>query len=268
MVLQIINYIRAGIRLVLLFTVTLLDIFYLLIVRRFKKNEEDWGLRYRKEVWAKQMMAIGGIRLKSVGKIPPGPHLMVVNHRSSIDPLINLADALCYPIAKIEFKSWPIIGAGSAYTGIVFVDRSSKASRIQTRDAIAEALRNGKTVLIYPEGGTSDKDFTQTFKKGSFEVAAEHGFPVLPVTMEYRDRADNWNHEDNFVVHFFKRFGKRRTHIELRYGPPIISDNSWTLLRQSQAWINGQIEDLRSHWDGPDWKSEKAKEPQSVSQVS
>ncbi len=210
-------------------------------------------MRYRKEVWAKQMMWIGGIKLRTSGKIPKGPHLVVVNHRSSIDPLINLADILCYPIAKIEFKSWPIIGPGSNSTGIVFVDRSSKKSRHMTRLAIADALKSGMNVLIYPEGGTHDGDLTRLFKKGSFEVAAEYDYPVLPVAMEYKDRADNWDHSENFVAHFFKRFGKARTHIEIRYGQPLKSGNSWTLMRQTQSWINDQIIDMRQSWDGPNW---------------
>ena len=255
----IINYTRAGIRLILLFSVTLVDLIYVLIKKRISNVDVDWGIKYRKEVWGKQMMAIGGIKITRKGEVPQGAHLMVVNHRSSIDPLINLADIPCLPIAKIEFRSWPIIGPGSDFTGIVFVDRSSKESRQKTRDVIAETLRSGRTILIYPEGGTSDTDFTQIFKKGSFEVAAEHGFPVLPVAMEYQDRADNWDHADNFILHFFRRFGKRRTNIELRYGPPIVSDNSWTLLRQSQAWINEQIADMRSSWDGPKWQHDEVK---------
>ena len=214
----------------------------------------EWGMKYRKNIWAKQMLTIGGIKLTTKGHIPTGPHLLVVNHRSSIDPLINLADALCYPIAKIEFKSWPIIGPGSDKTGIVFVDRSKKQSRSATRVAIAEALGIGMNVLIYPEGGTADGDLSGTFKKGSFEVAAEHGFSVLPVAMEYRDRRDNWDHSVNFIQHFYQRFGKRQTHVEIRYGEPIRSDNSWTLLRQSQSWINEQINEMRTEWDGPDWR--------------
>ena len=197
---------------------------------------------------------MGGVKLKTSGDIPSEPHLIVCNHRSSIDPLINLADVLCCPIAKIEFRSWPAIGQGAANTGVVFVDRSSKTSRKETRSAIAEALKKGMNVLIYPEGRTHDDDLTRTFKKGSFEVAAEYGFPVLPVAIEYQARTDNWDHSENFVVHFLKNFGKRYSHVELRYGPSMRSDNSWTLMRQARAWIDSQIEDMRLSYDGPDWR--------------
>ena len=215
-----------------------------------------WGMEFRERVWAAQMMKIGAIVIESEAVKPAGAHLIAVNHRSSIDPLINLADILCYPIAKIEFSKWPIIGFGAAQTGIVFVDRSSKESKLATRQAIADTIKAGMNVLIYPEGMTGDGDLTRTFKKGSFEVAAQYGLPVLPVAMEYKEREDNWDHSENFVQHFFKRFGKRKTVIKLRYGTPIVSDNSWTLLRQSQKWINHQIEDMRSDWDGPNWKRE------------
>ena len=229
----------------------------------------SWGIEFRKNIWAKKLMKLGGIKLKSSGQIPDGPHLIVCNHRSSIDPLINLADVLCYPIAKIEFKSWPIIGPGANNSGVVFVDRSNKESRAQTRVAIAETLQKGINVLIYPEGRTHDDDFTRTFRKGSFEVAAEYGFPILPVAIEYKARADNWDHTDNFFIHFLKNFGKRYSYVELRYGPPMHSDNSWTLMRQARAWIDAQIEDMRSTHDGPDWqKRDRVKESKPLSSFS
>lgn len=161
---QILYPLRAILRLFGLFGLTLFYLIWVLIKNIFSGNVEE-GMRFRKEVWAKHMMRIGGIQLKRVGTPPEHGHLVVVNHRSSIDPLINLADALLFPVAKVEFGRWPIIGQGAWATGIVFVDRSSTASRARTRIAIAEALRKGFNVLIYPEGKTSNRYPTQLFKK-------------------------------------------------------------------------------------------------------
>ncbi|MCB0601075.1 MAG: 1-acyl-sn-glycerol-3-phosphate acyltransferase [Saprospiraceae bacterium] len=250
---QILYPLRAILRLFGLFGLTLFYLIWVLIKNIFSGNVEE-GMRFRKEVWAKHMMRIGGIQLKRVGTPPEHGHLVVVNHRSSIDPLINLADALLFPVAKVEFGRWPIIGQGAWATGIVFVDRSSTASRARTRIAIAEALRKGFNVLIYPEGKTSNRYPTQLFKKGSFEVAAENHFPVQPVAMEYEDRNDNWDHSCNFILHFIRHFGKPVSIVELRYGPVIRSGNYRTLLEKSQSWIDGQIDVMRSAWDGPNWK--------------
>ena len=252
--LKVANPTRAILRLITLFSLTLVYLLWLLIRNLFSRNPER-NMRFRKNVWAKHMMKVGGIRVHRVGSPPEGGHLFVVNHRSSIDPLVNLADALLFPVAKVEFGRWPIIGQGAWASGIVFVDRSNRDSRARTRIAIAKAIREGHNVLIYPEGKTSDCYPTQTFKKGSFEVAAAHGFPVQPVAMEYKDRKDNWAHNHNFISHFIRRFGKPVSMVEIRYGPVLRSDNAWSSLHDAKQWIDAEIEDMRSAWDGPQWKS-------------
>jgi len=251
---KIVYPLRAIFRLTGLFGLTFIYLIWVLIRNAISGSVEE-GMRFRKEVWAKHMMKIGGIRLTRVGTPPEHGHLFVVNHRSSIDPLINLADALLFPVAKVEFGRWPVIGQGAWATGIVFVDRSSLASRSKTRIAIAEALRKGYNVLIYPEGKTSNQYPTQLFKKGSFEVAAEFNFPVQPVALEFKDRSDNWDHTCNFIQHFIRHFGKPVSEVELRYGPVLRSAHYHILLEKSQSWINAQIELMRSNWDGPRWKN-------------
>ena len=160
--LKVANPTRAILRLITLFSLTLVYLLWLLIRNLFSRNPER-NMRFRKNVWAKHMMKVGGIRVHRVGSPPEGGHLFVVNHRSSIDPLVNLADALLFPVAKVEFGRWPIIGQGAWASGIVFVDRSNRDSRARTRIAIAKAIREGHNVLIYPEGKTSDCYPTQTF---------------------------------------------------------------------------------------------------------
>ncbi len=249
-----INTIRAVIRLFLLFTLSLIDLFFIIAFYFISGCSTRATMKLRRVLWAKKMMWIGGMRLIKQGSCPQGGHLVVANHRSSIDPLVNLADGLLFPVAAIEFSRWPIIGQGAWLSGIVFVDRSSKQSRKRTREKIASALLRGYNVLIYPEGRTGNTDLTKLFMKGSFEVAAQHHIPVVPVVIEYCDRSDNWDHSQTFVPHFIKHFGKKRTYIILRYGPILVSDQSWTLMRKSKKWIDAQIMEIRSELDGPDWR--------------
>jgi hypothetical protein len=51
-------------------------------------------------------------------------------------------------------------------------------------------------------------------------------------------------------MHYLKNLAKARTDIRLTIGDPIEGDNSWTLLRQSQQWINDQIIEMRKDWGG------------------
>ena len=72
-----------------------------------------------------------------------GGGLLVSNHRSYLDPVVLLRDILAVAVAKKEVQDWPIIGYGARISGAIFVDRSNKESRRETREAIGEAIRDG-----------------------------------------------------------------------------------------------------------------------------
>jgi hypothetical protein len=91
---------------------------------------------------------------------------------------------------------------------------------------------------------------TATFQKGSFEQAAELNVPVVPFAIEYKSIGDYWDHTDGMLLHYLKNLAKPKTLIRLSVGEPIVADTSWTLLRQSQQWINNEIEAMRSDWGG------------------
>jgi 1-acyl-sn-glycerol-3-phosphate acyltransferase len=104
--------------------------------------------------------------------------------------------------------------------------------------------------MIYPEGKTGSQPLTSTFQKGSFDIAAELGIPVIPFEMEYKSLDDYWDHQETMAEHYFKYLAKPRTYMRLSVGEPIVSDNSFALLRQSQQWINDEIVKLRADWGG------------------
>ena len=81
-------------------------------------------------------------------------------------------------------------------------------------------------------------------------MAAELDVPVIPFIIEYKNLNDYWDHSDTMAGHYFKNLAKPRTDIRLSVGEVIRSDNAWTLLRQSQQWMNDEIVRLRSDWDG------------------
>jgi 1-acyl-sn-glycerol-3-phosphate acyltransferase len=177
-------------------------------------------------------------------------YLFVGNHRSSLDPFVFLANVLANPVSRGDVRNYPIIGRGAEITGIIFVDKESKSSRGATKEAIYQALKNGKSIMIYPEGKTGAQPLTATFQKGSYEQAAELGVPVVPFAVEYKNVSDYWDHTDSMLVHYLKYLAKPKTIIRLSIGQPMSGDNSWTLLRQSQQWVNDEIEHMRADWGG------------------
>ena len=247
------NKIRGYGRLIL---IALVSAFFLLIVTVLRvlpisdKTKYRYGLNTRR-VWSKICLWILNFKVEVIGKVPKDRnYLFVGNHRSSLDPFIFLAQGTANPVSRGDVRKYPIIGKGAEITGIIFVDKESKSSRGATKEAIYQALKNGKSVMIYPEGKTGAQPLTATFQKGSYEQAAELEVPVVPFVVEYKSINDYWDHSDNMLVHYLKNLSKPRTDIRLSIGDPMAGDNSWALLRQSQQWINEEIVRLREDWGG------------------
>jgi 1-acyl-sn-glycerol-3-phosphate acyltransferase len=223
---------------------------YLMITLRHvrKGGTIAQGLEIRRR-WSAGFTNIINAKVDWEGSYPEDETcLFVGNHRCHFDPQIVMGRVKAFPVSRAEVRNWPLIGKGSAATGIIFVDKSSRESRQKTKTLLLEEMKKGNSVLIFPEGHTNVKPLTATFQKGSFDQAAAGGFKVVPYTIEYKDKRDYWDHSDSFAVHFIKRFGKRRTYIKIVFGPSLHSDNAWTLLRGAQHWIDETIIRVRAEW--------------------
>jgi 1-acyl-sn-glycerol-3-phosphate acyltransferase len=241
--------VRAGLRLLGFLFHILYTRLKLFIAKYFQGNTAKRMAEIRKS-WAKEMCALLGFKITTEGELPEeGTYLYVSNHRSSLDPLVPLAFVESFPIAKAEVEHYFLVGRGAAISGVIFVKKKDKNSRGATKEAIYEALKSGKSIVIYPEGHTNVETLTDRFNKGSFEKAAQAGVPVVPLAIEYEDTRDNWDHSQGLLGHYFSRFGKRRTNIKMAFGQPLKSDDTFELLNKSQKWINDKILVLRKEWE-------------------
>ncbi|MCB0662152.1 MAG: 1-acyl-sn-glycerol-3-phosphate acyltransferase [Saprospiraceae bacterium] len=238
------NKLRVTLRIIILVVVTTILIipilfFYLLNGRG---NSTSFYLR---QIWITLSLKILGVHILVEGlQETYPPSLFVGNHRSYFDPVATLHYIKADPIAKMEVKSWTIIGQGADATGVMFVKREDPESRKEIRKQLAENIKNGRSILIYPEGTTTDQKETLPFKKGGFEMAATFGFPVIPVAIEYGDISDAWIGNDTFVPHLFRSFGKRRTTIHLFFGPTLFGTNADELIVQSRFWIDQKLQQV------------------------
>jgi lyso-ornithine lipid O-acyltransferase len=247
---MIANKIRGYLRLFFIFIITFLAFLAVTILRILPVNRYKWGLKVRK-VWSKLFVWILNYKVEVIGKFPRDRnYLFVGNHRSSLDPFVCLAYLEANPVSRGDVRNYPFLGKGAEITGIIFVNKESKSSKSAAKQAIGDALKEGKSIMIYPEGKTGAQPLTATFQKGSFDLAAELKVPVIPFIIEYKSLHDYWDHSDTMAEHYFKNLAKARTYIRLSIGEVIEGDNSWTLLRQSQQWMNDEITRVRSDWGG------------------
>ena len=136
---------------------------------------------------ARLALWLAGARLAVQGldRIPGGRAVVfMANHQSNCDPAALIA--VLPPVlvmGKKEFFRVPIIGRGMRARGFVLVDRRN---REQAREAVekgAQALKAGKSFLVYPEGTRSPDGRLQDFKKGVFVMAIKAGAPIVPISV-------------------------------------------------------------------------------------
>jgi lyso-ornithine lipid O-acyltransferase len=127
-----------------------------------------------------------GIRINIVGCLAAdGPTLLASNHVSWIDIVVLSAIAPLSFVAKREVRGWPLFGALAALQRTVFVDRDRRHATGQSRDTMQERLRAGDTLVLFPEGTSSDGRRVLPFKSSFFGAAALPGVVVQPVSLAY-----------------------------------------------------------------------------------
>ena len=113
------------------------------------------------------------------------PAVFIFNHQSNADLFIvsKLIRRDATGIAKKELKSMPIIGQLMTASGVIFIDRNDREKAIEAMKPATEALKNGTSIIIFPEG-TRSKDYKLgDFKKGAFHMAMQARVPIVPVVI-------------------------------------------------------------------------------------
>lgn len=195
--------------------------------------------------WSVVMLRVFGVKTVLHGE-KPKVGLMMSNHLSYIDIWMIPKYAITVFVAKAEVKKMPLVGWGASAVNTVYVDRSSKESRGATKEEIAERIRKGRSVIIFPEGTTGDGNGLLPLKPGMFFVAAEEKFPIIPVAIFYENPDLAWVGDDNMGAHFFRNFKKWSTTAHIVFGEPMTGTEGEELLERVRDWKLQQLERLRS----------------------
>ena len=130
---------------------------------------------------------LAGARLEIHGldQIPRGrPVVFMANHQSNCDPPALLAVMpRVLVLVKKEFFRVPILGRGMLACGFIPVDRRNREQALEAVERGVQALKAGKSFLVYPEGTRSPDGRLQRFKKGVFVMAIKAGAAIVPVSV-------------------------------------------------------------------------------------
>lgn len=123
------------------------------------------------------------VDVKGAERIPAGTCIFAANHTSSADApaVVGAIPRRIAILLKRSLMEWPIVGQAFQLAHFIPVDRFNRESAIESLERATEALRNGQSFLIYPEGTRSNDGRLQEFKKGTAAMAIKSGVPVVPV---------------------------------------------------------------------------------------
>ncbi|MBK6930681.1 MAG: 1-acyl-sn-glycerol-3-phosphate acyltransferase [Saprospirales bacterium] len=193
--------------------------------------------------WANKVLAGVGVRASVEGIPPEFPCLYLANHRSYLDPILLLRQIYAYPVAKSELASWPLIGKGARWAGILYVQRERDGSRVSTLKAIADTVLERKcSVILFPEGTTSGLPGMLPLKKGAFRTAAKWDLPVVPVAICFENTDDFWVGKTTFIQHAWKRFQDKTIRVTICYGPVTTGKDSDALEQEARQWIEQKLQ--------------------------
>ncbi|MGA0569936.1 lysophospholipid acyltransferase family protein [Variovorax sp. VNK109] len=160
----------------------------IIIVRFPRMTQHQRNLRV--QVWAAEMLGILGITLKVTGQPPvSGPALLVANHISWLDILVMHAARHCRFVSKSDVKHWPLIGRLATGAGTLYIERESRRDALRVVHHMADSLRGGDVVAVFPEGTTGDGRAMLPFHANLMQAAISAPAPLQPVGMRFVDAA-------------------------------------------------------------------------------
>lgn len=139
-------------------------------------------------LWARMLLWLASTRVEVIGKehvLMDKPQIFMANHQSDIDILIVLAHipGQFRWIAKKELFKIPVFGKAMKNAGYIEIDRQNHEKALKSLDEAAEKIREGKSVVTFPEGTRSKDGTIRPFKQGMFHLAIQARVPIIPISI-------------------------------------------------------------------------------------
>lgn len=137
-------------------------------------------------IWAKILLLLSSTRVEVIGAenaLVGKPQIFMSNHQSDFDILVVLGfvPGQFRWIAKKELFNIPIFGGAMRNAGYIEIDRQNHEKAMKSLDIAAQKIREGKSVMTFPEGTRSKDGVIKPFKQGMFHLAIKAGVPIVPV---------------------------------------------------------------------------------------
>lgn len=186
------------------------------IIGWFAPRVRDVSAQKMVQVMFRFFIWVTGSKVTVIGKerLPQNEAVLFVgNHRSYFDILVAYAnvDRITGFVAKRGMLKAPILRTWMIFIHCLFLDRKDIKQGLKTILKGAEAIKNGVSIFIFPEGTRGEiEGQLNPFKEGSLKMAQKSHCKIVPVALSHT--AAIW--EDNFPK-------MKPAHVILEFGEPI-----------------------------------------------
>jgi len=146
------------------------------------------GRETRIRWWSAKMFRMLGMRLEVSGTFRPGAKLVVANHVSWLDILaVHAACPEARFVSKAEVRQWPLVNRLVDSARTLYLQRERARDALRVVHEMAQALRDGDTVAVFPEGTTGTGHALLPFHANLLQAAISTATPVQPVALAFAD---------------------------------------------------------------------------------
>jgi len=183
-------------------------------------------------LWSRIMLFAGGVKVQVEGLDninPKEAYVFAANHQSQFDifTLLGHLPTQFRWLAKKELFRIPLFGTAMKGAGYIPIDRSNRKQAFKSIDLAAARVRDGTSVVIFPEGTRSLDGKLQSFKKGGFHLAIKSKRPIVPVSIS-----------GAFSILPKKGFRVRPRLVKVFIGQPVPTED---VTPQNRDWLISEI---------------------------
>jgi 1-acyl-sn-glycerol-3-phosphate acyltransferase len=165
-------------------TVLMATLAILLLPFNRKGRPFHWCAR----TWGQLVLKVTPIRVRAKGleHLQAGEnYIYAANHASYFDipALVAVLPGQIRIVFKKELTRLPIFGWAMKLGSYISIDRGDSREAIESLEKAAREIREGSSVLLFPEGTRTHDGKMQSFKRGAFALAVRSRVPIVPVTV-------------------------------------------------------------------------------------
>jgi len=139
--------------------------------------------------WSKVILRVCGIQVTVRGLENVRaeiPRIYMCNHQSFFDiwTILAFLPVDFKFILKQELMKIPLLGPAMTRAGYIGIERKDPRKAVKSIALAAQRIKDGASVLIFPEGTRSPDGRLQSFKRGGFNLAVKSGCDIVPMAID------------------------------------------------------------------------------------